>query len=651
MTTPRFAILGTAGHIDHGKTALVKLLTGVDTDRLKEEKERGISIDLGFAHIRLPDGTECGLVDVPGHERFVKNMLAGAGGIDAVLLVIAADEGVMPQTREHVDIVRLLGVTRAVVALTKSDLVEPDWVDFVREEVREYLAGGPFAEAPIVPVSSKTGAGREELLAALGDALAGLEERSVDRPARLPIDRAFVVEGFGTVVTGTLWRGRLRPGDRVVVEPAGLATRVRSVQVHGADVTEARAGQRTAVALHGVEKAAIARGHWVLAPDTLVPSWMIDARLNLVADAPLNLVADAPRPLANRTRVRFHLGASELLGRVVLLDREELEPGASAVVQIRLESPVVADRGDRFVIRSYSPQRAIGGGVVLLPTPEKHRRHDAEVVARLGIEEQGGPEERVRHALDGAPFGATAEALARDTGLSSADVATVLDALAEHEGLVRLGDGRAMTAAALRALGDRLLEAARSWQSASVFRWGIPRGDLKSRLPKEIDAPLFDHVIEDLLGAGRLHRKGDRYRADSADAERGVREEKLLESVRAAFARTPFAPPNLKELEAELKLGPVLGEILGVLAAEGELVKIDADFYYPRETLLSMRERLRAYFSDRETMTVADLRELFAISRKHAVPVLEQFDRAGWTRRMGDVRTAGRFLSNDEPTA
>jgi selenocysteine-specific elongation factor len=643
MTAPRFAILGTAGHIDHGKTALVKLLTGVDTDRLKEEKERGISIDLGFAHIRLPDGTECGLVDVPGHERFVKNMLAGAGGIDAVLLVIAADEGVMPQTREHVDIVRLLGVTRAVVALTKSDLVEPDWIDFVSEEVRDYLAGGPFAGAPIVPVSSKSGAGRDDLLAALGEALSGLEERSVDRPARLPIDRAFVVEGFGTVVTGTLWRGRLRPGDRVVVEPSGLATRVRSVQVHGADVSEARAGQRTAVALPGVEKAAITRGDWVLAPDTLHPSWMIDARLNLVADA--------PRPLANRTRVRFHLGASELLGRVILLDRDELEPGQSAVVQLRLESAVVADRGDRFVIRSYSPQRAVGGGVILLPNPEKHRRHDAEVVARLGIEEEGGPEERVRHALDGTPFGAGVDELTRQTGLAAEAVSAVLEGLAAHEGLSRLPDGRALTAAAARALGDRLLEAARSWQAASVFRWGIPRGDLKSRLPKEVDAPLFDHVIEALLDAGRLFRKGDRYRADSAEAERGVREERLLESVRAAFRRTPFAPPNQKELEAELKLGPALGEILGALAAEGELVKIDADFYYPRETLLSMRARLQSFFSDRETMTVADLRELFAISRKHAVPVLEQFDRAGWTRRMGDVRTAGRFLSGDEPAA
>ncbi|HKQ58680.1 MAG TPA: selenocysteine-specific translation elongation factor, partial [Candidatus Eisenbacteria bacterium] len=341
----RLAIVGTAGHIDHGKTALVRRLTGIDTDRLPEEKKRGISIDLGFAPLVTPAGVQVGIVDVPGHERFVKNMLAGVGGVDLVLLVIAADEGVMPQTREHLAIVQLLGVTRGIVVLTKSDLVERDWLDEVTSDARALIAATPLAGSPMVEFSAITGDGQPALLAAIDAALADAPGRALDAPARLPVDRVFTMEGFGTVVTGTLWRGSVKVGDSLELLPGGFPVRVRRVQVHGVTVEEAHAGQRTALALHGVAKEQVARGDWLVAPGSLRASSVLDVRFELLPDY--------PRPWKVANRVRFHLGASEIIGRLTLLEGTTLAAGKSALAQIALEKPAVPARGDRFVIRAY----------------------------------------------------------------------------------------------------------------------------------------------------------------------------------------------------------------------------------------------------------------------------------------------------------
>ncbi|MBI4391738.1 MAG: selenocysteine-specific translation elongation factor, partial [candidate division NC10 bacterium] len=365
-------IVGTAGHIDHGKTSLVKALTGIDTDRLKEEKERGISIELGFAHLTLPDGLRLGIVDVPGHERFVKTMLAGVGGIDLVILVIAADEGIMPQTREHLHICRLLQIPRGLVALTKRDLVDADWLELVAEEVRTFLKGTFLEGAPVLPVSATTGEGLDALKAALAALAAEAEPKRVEGIFRLPIDRVFTMKGFGTVITGTLLAGSLKVGDEVVVLPEGLRSRVRRLQVHGETVEQAFAGQRTAVNLPGIEVSAIARGSLLCLPGTLRPSTAMDATLTLLEDA--------PRPLKNRGRIRFHLGTSELLARAVLLDREELPPGQSAYVHLRLESPGAALPQDRFVIRSYRPAVTVGGGMILDPAPPQRRRKRQEIL-------------------------------------------------------------------------------------------------------------------------------------------------------------------------------------------------------------------------------------------------------------------------------
>ncbi|HWR97596.1 MAG TPA: selenocysteine-specific translation elongation factor, partial [Candidatus Methanoperedens sp.] len=359
-------IIGTAGHIDHGKTTLVRALTGIDTDRLKEEKERGITIELGFAHLDLPGLPPAGIVDVPGHEKFVHHMVAGAAGIDLVLLVVAADEGIMPQTREHLDICRLLGVTQGIVVLTKADLVEAEWLALVSQDVTAYLAGSFLEGAPLVPVSSTTGRGIPELRAAIAARLATVPPRAASGLPRLPIDRVFTMKGFGTVVTGTLVAGRLDVGDAVEVLPARVESRIRGIQVYGAAVESARAGQRTAINLPGVEKAAIERGNVLTRPGLLEPSYLMDARLSYLRSA--------SRPLANRTRVRLHLGTSEILARVILLGRAELAPGEEAMVQLRLEAPGVALPRDRFVIRGYSPVVTLGGGELVDTRPAKHRQ-------------------------------------------------------------------------------------------------------------------------------------------------------------------------------------------------------------------------------------------------------------------------------------
>ena len=394
----RHVIMGTAGHVDHGKTALVRLLTGIDTDRLKEEQERGISIELGFAHLDLASGLQVGVVDVPGHERFVKHMLAGAGGIDFVLLVVAADEGVMPQTVEHLQIVEMLGVERGLVALTKVDLVEPEMRELAALDVREVLAGTPFADWPLFPVSALTGEGKAELARAIEELAQAVEARTGAGPLRLPIDRVFVMEGFGTVVTGTLWQGTAREGDQVTVLPGARPARVRQVQVHGRKVQAAAAGQRVALALHGLDKDEIARGDWVTTPGAFRDASILDVRLRAVGPG--------ERTIAQRERVRFHLGASEVFGRVTFFGRDELKPGEDDVAQIRLETPLVAARGDRFVIRRYSPVRTAGGGQVIEPGTQKRRRSDVAAAQALAALERGSAEERIAAALGGRPASA-----------------------------------------------------------------------------------------------------------------------------------------------------------------------------------------------------------------------------------------------------
>jgi selenocysteine-specific elongation factor len=629
----RLAVVGTAGHIDHGKTALVRRLTGVDTDRLPEEKARGISIDLGFAPLVTPAGIQVGIVDAPGHERFVKNMLAGVGGIDLVLLVIAADEGVMPQTREHLAIVQLLGVRRAVVVLTKADLVERDWIEVVTRDVRRALAGTPLAEAPIVEFSAVDGRGQEALLAILDRELQHAPGRSADAPARLPVDRAFVVEGFGTVVTGTLWRGAVRAGDTLEQLPARRAVRVRRVQVHGQTVPQARAGQRTALALHGVEREQVARGDWLVAPGSLVPSRVLDVRFELLPDT--------PRPWPARSRVRFHLGAGEHLGRLVLLEGTALAPGKSALAQVLLERESAPARGDRFVIRSYSPSRTVGGGSVIEPVARPRRRRQGGLEA-LAVDESGSLEARLLQRLareeSAMSAGALASALAADVAAVTAELQRLRGA-----GKVSLqGEGRWLAGARWEAALASVEQEVSAYALRHPARFGIAKGELKSGLRARLDPGLFDAAFDELMRRGRLLMEAERVRPSSLPWQPPAATLAALDHLEVDLEAAGFAVPENAAWQA--RLGAEAPEVGALGHFLGRLVRVSQELTYTARQLDELRRRLQRHFAAHPHLDVAAFKQLAGVSRKYAVPLLEHADRSGWTVRKGDVRTRGGRL-------
>jgi selenocysteine-specific elongation factor len=629
-TTQRLAIIGTAGHIDHGKTAMVRRLTGVDTDRLPEEKQRGISIDLGFAPLVTPAGVHVGIVDVPGHERFVKNMLAGSGGVELVLLVIAADEGVMPQTREHLAIVRLLGVSRAIVVLSKSDLVEPEWLAMVKKDVAALMQASGLGEAPIVPFSAVTGAGLEELLAEIDRQFESLPLRAFDQPARLPVDRVFVMEGFGTVVTGTLWRGTVRNGDTLSLLPAGRSVRVRRVQVHGRTVEEARAGTRTALALHGVDRDQVERGDWLVAPDSLRPSRYLDVRFELLPDV--------AKEWKSGTRIRFHIGASEIIGRLVLLEGKVMKPGESALAQARLEKEAVAARGDRFVVRAYSPMRTIGGGAVIDPVAEKRRRSGGGV-ASLAVHESGSLEARLLERLASETKPTATAVLAKAVGESEAAVAAALAALVQNDEAVEPVDGRWMALERWSVARRKIEAEVRAYAAEHPARYGVMKGELKRDLKAQMDASLFDAAFESLIADGVLEQRGERVRqADEpwsppADVLAG------LEKLEGLLEADGFSVPE------NAAWGKTLGKEAGEIAALGffleRLVRVTGDLTYSAGQMKRLKALLDGAFAKKQALSMAGFKELLGVSRKYSVPLAEHCDRVGWTVRVGDERRRG----------
>ena len=629
----RLAIVGTAGHIDHGKTALVRRLTGIDTDRLPEEKKRGISIDLGFAPLVTPAGVHVGIVDVPGHERFVKNMLAGVGGLDLVLLVIAADEGVMPQTREHLAIVQLLGITRGVVVLTKSDLVERAWLDEVAADVRALLAATPLGEAAIVEFSAVTGAGQEALLAAMDAALASAPGRKTAEPARLPVDRVFTAEGFGTVVTGTLWRGMVRAGDGLELLPGGHSLRVRRVQVHGVTLEEARAGQRTALALHGIAKEQVTRGDWLVAPGSLRASSILDVRFELLPDF--------PREWKAATRVRFHLGASEIIGRLTLLEGSTLRAGGSALAQLQLEKPAVAARGDRFVVRSYSPSRTVGGGSVIEPAAVKRKRRGGGLES-LAVLETGSLEARALERLTAETKPVSTAVLALGLGESDSDLEAALVRLGARGEVVGTGDGRWIGGSRWSAARETLMREIAAYASRYPARYGIPKGELKSALRTAMDSGLFDPAFEALVASGDVVLRGERARPAGEAWEPPAHVLATLERVEADLESAGLAVPESTAWQARLGAGGA--EVLALGFFLGRLVRVSQEFTYTTRQLEALRAKLAAHFARTPSLSVADFKGLSGVSRKYAVPLLEHGDRAGWTVRVGDERKAGGKL-------
>ncbi|MEO6391799.1 MAG: selenocysteine-specific translation elongation factor [Pyrinomonadaceae bacterium] len=637
-------IIGTAGHIDHGKTTLVQALTGVDADRLPEEKRRGITIDLGFAD-RTIDGQHFGFVDVPGHERFVKNMLAGAQGIDVVALVVAADEGVMPQTREHFDICRLLGVQAGIVILTKSDTVDGEMLELVRDEARELVADSFLADAPMLAVSAKTGAGLPELKAALVAIARALPPRTNDTVPHLPIDRAFTMKGFGTVVTGTLVSGELSNGDELELMPAGERVRVRGIQVHGKAVEKAWAGQRTAINLGGIEITKTERGMVLAQPNRLRPTQIIDAHVTVLASA--------PRPLRSRARIRLHLGAGEIFGRARVLDpSNEVAPGSSGLLQLSLESPIVTVTGERFILRSYSPSHTIAGGLVLDPLAVKHRGRDRGAARDfLSNLLTASPEQRLRIFVERAGSGGLTRAdLAARTGWTGALLDRATKAVLET-GLVVLANGSYLGAAAFDELAQAAVNAVTDHHQREPLSRGLSRETLREKLFSHVPPEIFRAILARLTAEGSLAFDQQLVRSATHSVTLSESDVAQRDQIAAVYRDAGLEPPTFDEALSRLAK-PVNREharkLLQMLLDADEIKPVFGDTFCDRKALDHLLVKLAAYGSEHEPDRLIDVtafKELTGVSRKYAIPLLEYLDRTRVTRRAGDKRIILRAMS------
>jgi selenocysteine-specific elongation factor len=627
-------VLGTAGHIDHGKTTLIKALTGVDCDRLKEEKERGITIELGFTSMALPSGSEISIVDVPGHEKFVHHMVAGATGLDLVALVIAADEGIMPQTREHLDICKLLRVKKGLVALTKIDLVEKDWLDLVKEEIQEFVRGTFLDGAAIVPLSSTTGEGLPAFLAEVDRLAKEVEERSPEGLFRLPIDRVFTIKGFGTVVTGTIISGTASIGDTLEVLPSGLESKVRGIQAHGKPVESATAGLRAGINLQGLEKGDIDRGNVLVLSQTLKPT--------AVLDVVFQLLSGSPKLLKHRTRVRLHLGTAEALGRAIPLGREEVKPGEEAFMQIRLEKPIVALPGDHFVIRSYSPLLTIGGGEVLDAFPSRHKRFSQQVKEEMEILEKGSDDEKIRvRLLKAGPAGLSWPDLMMRTNLLPAKLKSRVETLIGTGGILRYNGDRLryIHPQVMADLKRFCLDYLKEFHRKNPLQAGAIKEELKSKLPPQADSRLFNHILSTLTGEKKIITEKETVRLSAHTISLKEEEKDLRKKMVLLYAQGKLQPPLVKEVAAELAVSESeLKPVLQLLVKEGTLVKVKEDLCFHQQAMQEMEAKLIQFLQQNKEMTPTQFKEISQVSRKFAIPLMEHFDAKKLTMRIGDKR-------------
>lgn len=631
----RHIIIGTAGHVDHGKTELVKRLTGVDTDRLQEEKARGISIELGFAPLTLPDGQQAGIVDVPGHERFIKHMLAGVAGMDLVLLVVAADEGVMPQTKEHLDIINLLHIKKGIIVITKKDLVDEEWLMLVEEDIKETVKDTIFDGSPIIAVSSYTGEGIDELLQLINELIDKVAEKEVAGKVRLPIDRVFSITGFGTVVTGTLFSGKLKVGDSVEILPEGISTRVRNLQVHGDKVEEAKAGQRVAVNLTGIETKELQRGSVLLEPGYLTPSYRLDVRLEILPSA--------SRKLKNLTRVRFYLNASETLGRVLLLESEELAPGARGYAQLVMEKPVVAARRDRFVIRSYSPMLTIGGGMVIDANPSKHKRFRSEIIQSMSTKEKGTPEEVIlQYLLQARPPFIDQVQLETLTGIAEEELISGIERLLKEQQIISLkseGMKYLIHAKLYANLQEEIQETLQKYHEKFPLRVGFSREELRSRKFSSLPVKIFNLLIQHWEKAGLISVIGQNITLKNYQPQLTPQQQEIIENILHLYKKEKIQTPSWKEVCQTLSLDETTGEeFLNYCLNQKLLIKIAEGIYVYKDIFEEVKEALVKYLQEHPHITISEARDLLGGSRKFILPLLEYLDREKITRRVGDKR-------------
>lgn len=627
-------VIGTAGHIDHGKTTLIKALTGRETDTLREEKERGISINLGFTYFDLPSGKRAGIVDVPGHERFIKNMLAGVGGIDVVLLVIAADEGVMPQTVEHVNILELLDVKKGIVVLTKKDLVDDEWLRMVTEDVKKFLNSTFLKDAPIIPVSSVTGYGLDVLTKTIDDVTKTVEDRDVITDFRLPVDRVFTVSGFGTVVTGTLISGIVREGDLCEIYTKNIKTKIRGIQVHESSVNEAYAGQRVAINLASVKTDDVERGDVISKIGSMENSLIIDCRLRYLKDA--------PKPLKNRDRIRLYHGTSEILGRVVILDKESVNPGDTALIQIRLEKSIAARRGDKYVIRSYSPMHTIGGGTILEPNAIKHKPFDKKVIEELILKEKGDPKEVVEKTIEKfSHLFPKKEDIIKYAGCGIAELDGIINMLLEKKTIyeIKSSDGNVyIHHKYIEMVKENVKKELEEYHRQNPLKAGILKEELKIKIfGKNIKQKIYDEIldiIKDLICVSENYIWLSRFKIKFDKRQQQIKDEIL-----AIYKNSSFQPPKAEEILKGFKREEKTAKmVFDCLLDMDEIIKINEEYYLINEKYNEAKKIVEDIIIKKGFITLGEFRDEIGASRKYAVALLEHFDAIKFTKRVEDKR-------------
>jgi len=631
-------ILGTAGHIDHGKTSLIKAMTGTDTDRLKEEKLRGITIELGFASLDLPGGQYLGIVDVPGHEKFVKNMVAGATGLDLVMMVVAADEGIMPQTREHMEICSLLGVRYGIVVMTKIDMVDEEWLELVTDDIEQYMQGTFLEKALILPVSSQTGQGIPELIATLDDLVATLPERPTTGLFRLPIDRVFTMKGFGTVITGTLISGSVKIGESVMIYPTGITSKVRGIQVHNQSVESAAAGQRTAINFQGLDRSVVDRGQVLAAPKALKPSYMVDIQIQYLKTN--------KRELKNRTRLRFHAGTSEILGNLVLLDRETLSPGDTTVAQIRLDTVVALVTNDRFVLRSYSPVRTVGGGVVLNPIPPKHKRLHPEIISGLEGLVEGDPETKIAQHIRQTGYGGLSFTdLRLTTGLKDKAIEQPLGLLLSRKAIILLDKEERIYihGDTVKQLRRKIQDSLTQYHQAYPLKAGMLKEELRSKFPSVRNPKLLTRVLSRMVQDKELIQDEEIIHLADHKVSLGVDQDTIKQKILAAYTDTGLMPPYFKELIKTLDTEAAdAKDVLHLMVQDGQLIKAKEDLYFHADTVEKLRQELVAFLKEHGEITTPQFKEMTRATRKYVIPLIEYFDSQNVTIRIADIRKLRR---------
>jgi len=631
-------ILGTAGHIDHGKTSLVKALTGIETDRLKEEKERGITIELGFASLDLPNGQHIGIVDMPGHEKFVKNMVAGSSGIDVVTMVIAADEGVMPQTREHMEICNLMGIQHGMVALTKTDMVDEDLLELAQEDINDFVQGTFLEDKPVIPVSSITHEGIDDFVKTLEAICKQLPERKYSSIFRLPVDRVFSMKGFGTVITGTLTSGNINVGDDIMVYPRQIVSRVRGIQVHSSGVDAAGPGTRTAINFQGLDKDSVNRGDILSTPDTLIESYMVDAHFHYLNSN--------GKPAKNRTRIRFHSGTSEILGYMILVDREELFPGDDAPVQFRLESPVCCIKDDRYVIRSYSPVKTIGGGAILNPASQKHKLFDQDVIQGLENLLLEDNEQIISFFLSLKGFqGLSFAQLRVMTNIPDKKLAATLQKLLARQAVVQIDKDRQIyvNGAVFDDFKEKLMGKLTAYHAENPLKEGMPTQELKSKFQYIEDPKFFSILFTKLSKENLIVLDKNIVKLSTHEVALQVDQHEVKEKIKKIYQSSGLTPPFFRTICQDLDLDKKNATaVLHMLIDEKAIVKTKDDLYFDARSIETLEQKLVSFLKKNESITTPDFKDMTQVSRKFVIPLIEYFDSINLTIRVGDTRQLRR---------